>query len=132
MRRLIVAAVLFVLVLPAPAVLADADKTYEKLDVFAQVLHYVQESYVENTDSRRLLYSAIRGMLKTLDPHTVFMTPEEFKSMQEDTSGHFGGVGIELAVRDRQLVVVAPIDGFRNWKDNTGMGFGVSVEVNPE
>ena len=110
MRRLIVAAVLFVLVLPAPSVSADADKTYEKLDVFAQVLHYVQESYVENTDSRRLLYSAIRGMLKSLDPHTVFMTPEEFKSMQEDTSGHFGGVGIELAVRERQLVVVAPID----------------------
>ena len=110
MRRLIVAAVLLILVLPAPAALADADKTYEKLDVFAQVLHYVQESYVENTDSRRLLYSAIRGMLKSLDPHTVFMTPEEFKSMQEDTSGHFGGVGIELAVRERQLVVVAPID----------------------
>jgi carboxyl-terminal processing protease len=110
MKHLMVTAVVLVFVLASPPAGADADKTYEKLDVFAQVLHYVQESYVERTDSRRLLYSAIRGMLKSLDPHTVFMTPEEFKSMQEDTSGHFGGVGIELAVRDRQLLVVAPID----------------------
>jgi len=110
MKHLMVAAVVLVLGLAGPPVGADADKTYEKLDVFAQVLHYVQESYVENIDSRRLMYSAIRGMLRTLDPHTVFMTPEEFKSMQEDTSGHFGGVGIELAVRERQLVVLAPID----------------------
>jgi carboxyl-terminal processing protease len=110
MKHLMVTAVLFAWLLAAPSAGADADTTYEKLDVFAQVLHYVQESYVEDADSKRLLYSAIRGMLKTLDPHTVFMTPEEFKSMQEDTSGHFGGVGIELELRDRQLVVLAPID----------------------
>ena len=52
-------------------------------------------------DSRELIYGAIRGMLKTLDPHSNFMTPEEFKSMQEDTSGHFGGVGVEGAGRSR-------------------------------
>ncbi len=90
---------------------AASDETYKKIDVFAQVLHYIQGSYVEKVDAHKLIYGAIRGMLKTLDPHTTFMSPREFKAMQEDTSGHFGGVGIELAVRDGGLVVVAPIDG---------------------
>jgi carboxyl-terminal processing protease len=92
----------------APA--SASDKTYEKLDVFAQVLQYVENSYVDDVDAQKLLYGAIRGMLKTLDPHSAFMSPEEFKSMQEDTSGHFGGVGLELEVRDGVLTVVAPID----------------------
>ncbi len=98
------------LIAVAPRAVAS-DDTYKNIDVFAQVLHYIQGSYVEKVDSKKLLYGAIRGMLKTLDPHTAFMTPREFKSMQEDTSGNFGGVGIELGVRDGGLVVVAPIDG---------------------
>jgi carboxyl-terminal processing protease len=109
-RASVYASVLLGLVLITAPLRAGSDKTYEKLDVFSQVLHYVQNSYVEKIDSKPLVYGAIRGMLKTLDPHTVFMTPEEFKSMQEDTSGHFVGVGIELAVRDGILTVIAPID----------------------
>jgi len=89
---------------------ATPGSDYQKLDVFAQVLHYVQKSYVEEVGSQRLIYSAIQGMLRSLDPHTVFMTPEEFKAMQEDTSGNFGGVGIELGQRDGQLLVISPID----------------------
>lgn len=89
---------------------AASDACYEKLDVFAQVLQYVQNGYVEEVESKALLYGAIRGMLKTLDPHSTFMTPEEYKAMQEDTSGHFGGVGVELEMRDGGLVVVAPIE----------------------
>jgi carboxyl-terminal processing protease len=107
--RFVLVALSSLLLFSAP-VAAESDKTYEKLDVFSQVLHYVQNSYVEKVENRSLVYGAIRGMLKTLDPHTVFMTPEEFKSMQEDTSGHFVGVGIELAVRDGMLTVIAPID----------------------
>ncbi len=82
----ICAGLLVVFVLVAAPARAGSDNTYKKLDVFSQVLHYVQNSYVEDVDSKPLVYGAIRGMLKTLDPHTVFMTPEEFKSMQEDTS----------------------------------------------
>lgn len=87
------------------------DEVYDKLDVFAQVLQYIQNAYVEKIDTKKLIYGAIRGMLKTLDPHTTFMSPEEFKSMQEDTSGQFGGVGVELELRENALVVVAPMDG---------------------
>ncbi len=95
---------------PLPARPGTVDTTYEKLDVFAQVLQYIQNSYVEDVDPQKLVYGAIRGMLRTLDPHSAFMAPEEFKSMQEDTAGHFGGVGIEVELRDDELVVVSPID----------------------
>jgi carboxyl-terminal processing protease len=86
--------------------LRASDESYEKLDVFAQVLQYLQNSYVENVDSKELVYGAIRGMLETLDPHSSFMTPEQFKALRQDTSGHFGGVGIEWELRDFLLVVV--------------------------
>ena len=87
-----------------------SDTTYEKLDVFAQVLQYIQNSYVDDVQSTKLIYGAIRGMLKTLDPHSSFMTPEEFRVMQEDTSGHFGGVGVEIEKTEGVLTVVSPID----------------------
>ncbi len=89
---------------------SSPDSTYEKLDVFAQVLQYIQNGYVDEVKNPELLHGAIRGMLKELDPHSVFMSPEEFKSMQEDTSGAFGGVGLEMERRDDELIVVAPID----------------------
>jgi carboxyl-terminal processing protease len=99
------------LCLALPATAAEPDKTYDKLDVFAQVLQYLQNGYVEDVDNGRLVYGAIRGMLKTLDPHTTFMSPTEFKSMQEDTSGNFGGVGVDLELRNGALTVVTPLDG---------------------
>ena len=108
--RRIVLVGLFLLLLSGRARLSAKDETYQKIDVFAQVLHYIQNSYVEDVSAQKLLYGAIRGMLGTLDPHSNFMNPREFKSMQEDTSGHFGGVGIEMVVRGGALVVVAPID----------------------
>jgi carboxyl-terminal processing protease len=108
--KAVLLAVLLCLAMSGMSLAAGEDKTYRKIDVFAQVLHYVQNSYVEQIDSKAPLYGAIRGMLKTLDPHSTFMTPQEFKSMQEDTSGHFGGVGIELEQRHSMLIVVAPID----------------------
>ncbi len=110
-ERIRLAVSVAVCLVTGPAWAAGAPASdYEKLDVFAQVLHYVQKSYVEQVETRRLIYSAIQGMLRSLDPHTMFMSPEEFKAMQEDTSGNFGGVGIELGQRDGQLVVISPID----------------------
>ncbi len=99
-----------VLLLSRP-ITAGSDETYENLDVLSQVMHYVDTMYVEKLDNKEMIYGAIRGILKTLDPHSMFMTPEEFKSIQEDTTGQFGGVGIEIAVeRDGALIVLAPID----------------------
>lgn len=86
------------------------ENTYRQLELFARVLSYVQNNYVEPVDEQQLMYGAIKGMLETLDPHTQFMPPDVFKEMKIDTSGEFGGLGIEIARRDDNLVVVAPID----------------------
>src|ERR1700685_4485579 len=91
---------------PAPAVKPDA--TYKQLELFARVLSYVQNNYVEPVDEQQLIYGAIKGMLDTLDPHTVFMPPDVFKEMKIDTSGEFGGLGIEIARKNDSIVVVAP------------------------
>ncbi len=86
------------------------ENTYKQLELFARVLSYVENNYVENVDEQQLMYGAIRGMLDTLDPHTVFMPPDVFKEMKIDTSGEFGGLGIEIARKNDNIVVVAPID----------------------
>ncbi|MFI5338642.1 MAG: S41 family peptidase [Candidatus Methylomirabilales bacterium] len=87
------------------------EDTYEKLKVFTEILSLVQSNYVEDVNSKDLIYGAVKGMLDTLDPHSAFMTPEAFKEMQVETQGSFGGLGIEITVKDRMLTVVAPIDG---------------------
>ena len=87
------------------------EDTYEKLKVFSEILSLVQSNYVDEIQSKELMYGAIKGMLETLDPHTSFMTPEAFREMQVETHGSFGGLGIEITVKDRLLTVVAPIEG---------------------
>ncbi len=87
------------------------EDTYEKLKVFTEILSLIQSNYVEDVNSKDLIYGAVKGMLDTLDPHSAFMTPEAFKEMQVETQGSFGGLGIEITVKDRMLTVVAPIDG---------------------
>jgi carboxyl-terminal processing protease len=89
---------------------ATAGGTYENLKIFADTLTLVQKNYVEEVDAKELIYGAIRGMLSSLDPHSSFMTPEDFKEMQVETKGSFGGVGIEITMRDKALTVVSPIE----------------------
>ena len=96
--------------IPPPPRAADDATTYRQLELFARVLSYVQNHYVEKVDDKQLIYGAIKGMLDTLDPHTVFMPPDVFKEMKIDTSGEFGGLGLEIAKKGEVLVVVAPVD----------------------
>ncbi len=96
--------------LSGAAIAAREDKTFKQLELFARVLSYVENNYVEPVDNKELMYGAIKGMLDTLDPHTVFMPPETFREMKFDTSGEFGGLGIEIAKKNDVLTVVAPID----------------------
>jgi len=87
------------------------NETYENLKVFTEVLSYVEANYVEEVDPNKLVQGAIRGMLRTLDPHSSFMPPEVYREMQIETEGRFGGLGIEITVRDDILTVVSPIEG---------------------
>jgi carboxyl-terminal processing protease len=90
-------------------VLADND-SYEDLKVFTEVLSVVQKNYVEEVKTKDLVYGAIKGMLNTLDAHSAFMPPDVYKEMQVDTKGEFGGLGIQIGVKDNRLTVIAPIE----------------------
>jgi len=93
----------------APYSQADTD-TYDNLKVFSEVLSIVQKNYVEEVDAKKLIYGAIKGMLNDLDPHSSFMTPDMYKDMQVDTKGEFGGLGIQIGVKNRTLTVISPIE----------------------
>ena len=91
-------------------VLAESE-SYDDLKVFAEVLSLVQKNYVEEIKPKDLVYGAIKGMLNTLDPHSAFMPPDVYKEVQVDTRGEFGGLGIQIGMKDGRLVVIAPIEG---------------------
>ena len=70
----------------------------------------VKKSYVEEVDTKKLIYGAINGMLASLDPHSSFMPPDTYKEMKIDTKGAFGGLGIEISIKDSILTVISPIE----------------------
>ncbi|MBI4697942.1 MAG: S41 family peptidase [Nitrospirae bacterium] len=90
---------------------AGAGESYDKIKTFAEVLTLIKKNYVDEVkDDKNLIYGAIRGMLNSLDPHSSFMSPEMFKEMQIDTKGEFGGLGIQIGIKDNMLTVIAPIE----------------------
>jgi len=95
---------------------ATGSETYENLKVFTEVLSLVESNYVDTVDPKKLVYGAIRGMLKELDPHTVFMTEEMFREMQVDTKGEFGGLGITISMQNDILTVISPIEDTPAWR----------------
>jgi len=90
---------------------AATREAYEKLKLFADVLDIVEKNYVEEVKTEDLIYGSIKGMLETLDPHSSFMTPDDFKELQVETKGVFSGIGIEITLKDGVLTVVSPIEG---------------------
>jgi carboxyl-terminal processing protease len=114
-KGLVIGALLVVLTLSlggsAVSKVTDNAATYEQLRLFTEVLSIVQNQYVDEVPPKDLIYSAIKGTLRGLDPHSSFLDPDSFKEMQVETSGSFGGLGIEITLKDDILTVVAPIDG---------------------
>ncbi len=95
----------------AKSTTAENPDVYQYLKVFSDVMSIVQDNYVEKTDQKKLMYGAINGMLRELDPHSSFMKPEDYKELQIETKGKFGGLGIEITIRDNILTVVSPLEG---------------------
>jgi carboxyl-terminal processing protease len=91
-------------------VAAVTGDTYEKLKIFSDALTIVQKNYVDEVKVDDLIYGAIKGMLETLDPHSGFLPPDAYKELQVETKGTFGGVGIEITLKDGILTVVSPIE----------------------
>ncbi len=82
---------------------------YEKIDLFGEVLEKVKDEYIDEVDQTEIMDSAINGVLQSLDPYSSYMSPELFKSMQTDTKGEFGGLGIEIGMEAGVVKVIAPI-----------------------
>ena len=101
-----------VLALPARAASKPAaDNTYEQMKLLVDVLGYIQDNYVEEVDSQKLVYGAAEGMVRTLDPFSQFMEPELNREMKTETEGQFGGVGLRLNLKDEWLTVLTPMPG---------------------
>ena len=83
---------------------------YKEIKTFNEVLDMVQKNYVEEIDSSVLIQGAINGMIKSLDPHSAFMTPDVYKELEVETQGRFGGIGIEITILKDVLTVVSPIE----------------------
>ena len=90
---------------------SEGKSNYESLKVFSEVLSLIESTYVEKVSSEKLIEGAIHGLVKTLDPHTSYMPPDAYHEMKVQTSGKFGGLGIEVSMRDGILTVISPIDG---------------------
>ncbi|MGB2486675.1 MAG: S41 family peptidase [Candidatus Puniceispirillaceae bacterium] len=88
----------------------DSDETYRQLTLFGDVFQRVRANYVESTTDKELIEAAINGMLTSLDPHSTYLPDDNFKKVQQQTTGKFGGLGIEVTMEDGFLKVVSPID----------------------
>ncbi|MDP2168080.1 MAG: S41 family peptidase [Thermodesulfovibrionales bacterium] len=109
---------------------AEAE-SYEGLKIFTEVLSVVKRNYVETADTKTLIYSAIRGMLSSLDPHSGFLTQEDYKEMQVDTKGEFGGLGIQIAIKNGVLMVISPIEDTPAWEAGIQAGDRI-IKINGE
>ena len=98
--------------IPLKIINADTNRqeTYKQLNLFGDVFQRVQEQYVEEVTDKKLIESAISGMLQSLDPHSSYLSSESYKDMQVKTKGKFGGLGIEITMEDGVIKVVSPID----------------------
>jgi len=88
----------------------NIDKLYEKIDLLGEVLEKVQDEYVDEIDQAEAMDAAINGILQSLDPYSAYMNPKIFKEMQTETSGEFGGLGIEVSMEGGVVKVISPID----------------------
>jgi len=94
----------------ASNVQAVARESYENLEIFTNILAIVQKNYVDQVSTKQLIEGAINGMLTSLDPHSAYLTPDLYRELQVDTQGSFGGLGIEITVKNGILTVVSPIE----------------------
>ena len=89
---------------------ASEENIYDKIDLFGEVLNKINKEYVEEIDQSEAMDAAINGVLQSLDPYSAYMSPESFENMQTETSGEFGGLGIEVSMEAGVVKVISPLD----------------------
>ncbi len=123
MRKNILISGLIILLLLTGAGLAlsdnkrkNSEELYRQVELFSDTLAIVQKEYVDEKNPKELIYGALKGMLAALDPHSQFMDPEAYEELKVDTQGKFGGLGIEITIKDGLLTVITPIEDTPAWK----------------
>jgi carboxyl-terminal processing protease len=91
------------------------NETYKELEIFADALAYIQTQYADQTKPKDLIYGALSGMVNSLDPHSQFLTPQEYEDLKVETEGKFGGIGVEITIKDNLVTVITPIEGTPAW-----------------
>ncbi len=121
----------------SPAMAEETNKTdsaasaYKQMELLTEVLLQVKKHYVEEHTYDELMQGALKGLLQSLDPHSVFMDADEYKDMKEDTQGEYGGIGIHIGLRDGILTVIAPIEDTPGFRAGLQSGDKI-VEINGE
>ena len=107
-KKILILIIIFLI--PLKSFSASDQSIYDKIDLFGEVLDKINREYVGDVDQSKAIDAAINGLLQSLDPYSSYMSPEIFKSMQTDTSGEFGGLGIEVGMESGVIRVISPID----------------------
>ena len=111
MKQLIKILFLFIIIFYFSAAnAANEDSIYKKIDLFSEVLDKINKEYVDEINQSEAMDAAINGVLQSLDPYSAYMSPESFENMQTETSGEFGGLGIEVGMEHGVVKVISPID----------------------
>lgn len=92
------------------------DDLYSQIELYSYTLTTIQSDYVEELKPKDLIYGSLKGMLATLDPHSQFLDPDEYKDLKTETKGKFGGLGIEISIRDGFLTVITPLEDTPAWR----------------
>lgn len=94
----------------------NSDALYKQVELFSDTLAIIQKEYVNDTKPKDLIYGSLKGMLSSLDPHSQFMDPDTYNELKVDTEGKFGGLGIEITIKDGLLTIITPIEDTPAWK----------------
>jgi carboxyl-terminal processing protease len=107
------------------------DENYEFYRLLVDALDHIEKSYVEPVDRRKLLEGALQGMITNLDPYSAYISPTQLKQFEKQTQGHFGGIGIQIGVKNRQLTVISPLVGTPAYRAGVRAG-DVILEIEGE
>ncbi len=134
MKKLILAILGFFLVnslFSATLSREEKEETYKELELFADALALVQTRFVEKKSPQELIYGTLEGLLSSLDPYSQFLKPQDYKELLIETEGRFGGLGIEITLKDGLLTIVSPIEGTPAWRKGLKAGDRI-VKINGE